>query len=93
MERGVRMDECITGKELANSVSRFVNVFTPDTKGFTEAILNDHPTLQQSTIRLCFELIHAMSRQKYMDQRNEKSVSTCKLIIKLCGDEMGLPFI
>ena len=87
------MGERITGKELANTVSRFVNVFTPDTKEFIEAVLKDHPTLQQSTIRLCFELISAMAKQDRVDDRNEKSVSTCRRIVNLCGSEMGLPYI
>ena len=87
------MNERMTGKELANNVSRFVNVFNPDTKEFIEAVMKDHPTLQQSTIRLCFELISAMANQNRVDDRNEKSVSTCKLIVNLCGNEMGLPYI
>ena len=87
------MNTTMTGKELADTISRFVNPVIHDTEGFTKTVLKEHPTLQQSVMRLCFDLIRAMANQNNVDPRNERSVSACKKIIKMCDDEMGLPLI
>jgi len=84
-----RMD----GQELAESVLNFVNGFNPNTYVFIETILCDHPTLQQSVIRLVFELLKAMSAQTYVDARNERAVEMCKRIVSQFGDDMHLPLI
>lgn len=87
------MDKHLTGQELADIMHRFVNPVIHDSKGFAEAVLKEHPTLQQSIMRLCFELISAMAKQNRVDGRNEGSVYACKHIINTCGDKMGLPYI
>jgi len=83
----------MSGTELAAAVTDFVNAFSPDTKAFINTIMRDHPTLQQSTMRLIFELIKAMAGQTYKDARNERSVEICRQIVTQFGDEMYLPLI
>jgi len=83
----------MSGKELAGAVSNFVNGFNPDTKEFISTVMRDHPTLQQSTMRVIFELIKAMADQTYKDDRNERAVVLCKRIVLEFGDEMYLPLI
>ena len=83
----------MTGQELAKTMSGFVNSFSPDSKGFIETVMREHKTLQQSVIRLCFDLIRAMAKQDYVDGRNAASVAACQDIVNTCGDRMNLPFI
>jgi len=83
----------MSGIELAAAVTDFVNAFSPDTKAFANAILQEHKTLQQSTMRLVFELIRAMAGQNYVDDRNERAVEMCKRIISQFDDELYLPLI
>ena len=83
----------LSGEELAGAVTDFVNGFNPDQKAFIDRMLSEHPTLQQSSMRLIFELIKAMAKQRYKDARNERAVEVCKHIVSQCGDEMYLPLI
>ena len=82
-----------TGKEVATEVSLFVNNFSPDTKGFIDAIMQDHKTIQQSVIRLCRELIFAMAQNKNVDARNVMCVNWCQEIVEKCSDFSHLPLI
>ena len=83
----------LNGQELADYLSSFVNRFNPDTKVFIEVIMRVHPTLQQSVVRLVFELMRAMSKQTFVDARNEHAVEMCKRIVEQFGDDMYLPLI
>jgi len=69
----------MSGKELADAMSKFVNSFNPDSKTFVEAVTNDHKTLQQSTMRLfmkCIERWAEMRDEGSFDRRNE---DTCRI--------------
>jgi len=83
----------MTGVELGKAMANFVNNFSHDSKAFTDTILCEHKTLQQSVIRLTFNLIRAMAQQNWVDARNEQAVQVCKHIVEKCGDEMRLPLI
>lgn len=84
----------MTGQDLAKEFSDFVNSSPTGThEEFTKAVLRDHKTLQQSMIRLCFNLIFAMAEQKYTDDRNIDAVTACKTIVERCKDDMRLRFI
>lgn len=76
-----------------NYVSDMVNDFGFDYKGIAESMANDHCTLQQNFMRLCFEFIKRMAQKKYFDGRNEESVKLSKQIIDAVGEEHYLPFV
>lgn len=76
-----------------NFVSDMVNDFGFNYKGVAKAMANDHCTLQQSFMRLCFEFIRQMSEKKYFDGRNEASVKLAKQIVESLGEEQYLPFV
>ena len=56
-----------------------------------EKLANDHPTLQQSFMRLCAEYIYIQSEKEYSDGRNEQTVKACKKLAEVLKDE-GLYF-
>ena len=59
-----------------------------------EAMVKNHPTLQQNFMRLCVKFIEGMSKKTYWDARNEKSVKLAKAMLSEVGEDgTGLPFI
>lgn len=80
------------GREFANAFSKFVNNFNREDKQFAvEAMLRDHPTLQQSMMRFFMQFVAGMAGQARVDGRNEASVKLAKRIVELDGT--GLPMI
>lgn len=73
----------MTADEVQNVVSNFVNNFNCDEKCFVDAVLRDHRTLQQSTVRLFFKVIEAFAEvpNNMTDPRNERAVEISKEII------------
>lgn len=53
----------------------------------------EHPTIQQSFMRLCLKFIKKMSEKKYWDGRNEASVKTAKRFMEALDEQIGLPCI
>lgn len=76
-----------------NFVSDMVNDFGFNYKSVAKAMANDHCTLQQNFMRLCFEFIRQMSEKKYFDGRNEASVKLAKKIVESVGEETYLPCV
>lgn len=64
----------------ANAVSDMVNDFGFDEQHLAEAMAKDHPTLQQSYMRLFKAFINKMSQKAYFDGRNQSSVELAKAI-------------
>lgn len=73
----------MTAEEVQNVVSSFVNNFNCDEKGFIDAVLRDHRTLQQSTVRLCFKVIEAFAElpSNMTDPRNESAARVSREVI------------
>lgn len=85
--------EIKTGKEMAEELTSFVNVFGVDEKGFAERIASSHKTLQQSTMRLFVEMCRAIAaNEKYTDDRNAAATQLAKRVVE-AADEIPLPFI
>jgi hypothetical protein len=88
--------EKITGFEMAEQLSNFVNNYNCDEKGFIEQVMNKHRTLQQSIGRLMIGLINAWSEQynrgRY-DARNERICKISNEIVNKFKDELWLPMI
>lgn len=73
-------------------VDRMVNDFGFDYKSLAEKMANNHPTLQQSFMRLCANFIMRMAEKSYYDARNKASVQYAKSIMDNVGEEC-FPFI
>lgn len=73
----------LSPKELAEEISNFVNS-TNQSKidELVKLMAQDHPTLQQSKMRLACQFIEAMANKEHVDARNETSRKTAKAMIK-----------
>lgn len=81
-------------KFTADVIDGFVNDFGFADDLVAETMAYNHPTLQQSFMRLCLKFIKKMSEKKYWDGRNEASVKTAQKIMEAFGDEpIGLPCV
>ena len=76
--------ENVTCDDVVNDVVDYV----------ADKFAKEHPTNQQSFMRLCMKFIKKMSEKKYWDGRNEASVKTAQKIMEAFGDEpIGLPCV
>lgn len=80
-------------KFTADAIDGFVNDFGFADDLVAETMANNHPTLQQSFMRLCVKFIKKMSEKKYYDGRNEAAVKMAKQMIEPLGDAIGLPCV
>jgi hypothetical protein len=73
----------MTGKELAEAMSDFVNSFGSKSPEFIEGFTRQHRTLQQSMMRLMLQTIEAIASPDYsFDARNESSHETAKKLME-----------
>lgn len=74
----------MTAEEVQNVVSNFVNNFNCDEQGFVDAVLRDHRTLQQSTVRLCLKVIEAFAGlpESMTDPRNATAAEISRELIE-----------
>lgn len=69
-------------EELANAISNFVNgADINQVDKLTDLMLKDHPTLQQSKMRLVCMFIEKMANKTYVDARNEMSKKTAMQMV------------
>lgn len=69
-------------EQLADQISNFVNRARPEHVKFLAKLMSeDHPTLQQSTMKLAVAFIQNMSRKAYTDARNQDSVDMASAMI------------
>lgn len=69
-------------EELANEISSFVNGASIDeVEELAKAMSSDHPTLQQSKMKLACLFIEIMANKTHVDARNESSHKTAKAMI------------
>ena len=87
IEELIRKYEYVTFNEwsdkkefFSNAVSDMVNDFGFDEQHLAEAMANDHPTLQQTYMRLFKAFIKKMAQKAYFDGRNKSSVELAKAI-------------
>lgn len=72
----------LTGKELANELTDFVNNFNCNHEEFINAFCSEHRTLQQSSFRLFLMLMEKMASDEYrFDGRNKSSHEVAKKMI------------
>ena len=77
----------------AEAIDTMINDFGFDEKMIAEKMATNHPTLQQSFMRLCMRFIEKMAQKPYYDGRNEASVKTAQKIIEALGGETYLPMV
>ena len=73
----------ITGKELADELTDFVNNFNCDHDEFINAFTRQHRTLQQSSFRLFLMLMEKMATEEYKKTCDHRNEGTHKLAKKL----------
>ncbi len=73
-------------------VEDMVNDYGFQDKKLAEKMANNHPTLQQSFMRMCANFIQRMAEKTYYDDRNKASVEYAKSIVDNVGDKY-FPFI
>lgn len=73
-------------------VDRMVNDCDFQYKELAEKMANNHPTLQQSFMRMCANFIQRMAEKTYCDDRNRVSVEYARAIMDNVGEE-HFPFI
>jgi hypothetical protein len=86
----------MTESELAEAFGNMCNVMGYDDHGeFTNGILKQHRTLQQSIFKAMAQVIEAWSKldENHYDARNEQTVKTCKEIVKAFPDLSKLRLI
>lgn len=77
-----------------NTISGLLNNYGFDETAVAELIANDHPTLQQTFMRLAAEYIHVQAEKKHFDGRNEATGNACKKLAQVMKEEgMHFPFI
>lgn len=73
----------MSAEELAQEISRFVNGANNDQmEQLAELMANDHPTLQQSKMKLACMFIEQMANKSYTDARNEESKKIANAMIR-----------
>lgn len=74
-------------------VEKMVNDFGFQDEELAKSMANDHPTLQQSFMRMVCLFIHEMAQKKYFDDRNKGSVSLAKELDPIIKEKGYLPCI
>lgn len=80
------MEKDQIAKEFAEKLSKFVNNYGCPMKELAQEVLNDHRTLQQTTMRLFMTVIEEWSKQEQYDLRNEQTIKLSKKIMEAVGD-------
>ena len=74
-------------------VEKMVNDFGFQDEELAKSMANDHPTLQQSFMRMVCLFIHEMAQKKYFDDRNKGSVALAKELDPIIKEKGYLPCI
>lgn len=74
-------------------VEKMVNDFGFQDEELAKSMANDHPTLQQSFMRMVVQFIEKMADKSYYDDRNKASVQLAKKLKPIIEENRGLPCI
>lgn len=74
-------------------VEKMVNDFGFQDEELAKSMANDHPTLQQSFMRMVVQFIEKMADKSYYDGRNEASIKLAKKLKPIIEENRGLPCI
>lgn len=85
----IRYSNPYSDEEVANIISDFVNSNTKYSE-ISKILATQHPTLQQSTMRLFVEYCNELAKKERFDDRNEEAVKLAKEIAKM---DIYMPFM
>jgi hypothetical protein len=74
-------------------VEKMVNDFGFQDEELAKSMANDHPTLQQSFMRMVVKFIEKMADKPYYDDRNKASVELAKKLKPIIEENRGLPCV
>lgn len=74
-------------------VEKMVNDFGFQDDELAKSMANDHPTMQQSFMRMVVKFIEKMADKPYFDDRNKASVELAKKLKPIIEENRGLPCI
>lgn len=74
-------------------VEKMVNDFGFQDEELAKFMENDHPTCQQSFMRMVVTFIEKMADKPYYDDRNKASVELAKKLKPIIEENRGLPCI
>lgn len=96
----IRAYEEVTYKEYSDrykfnneALSDMINDFGFSEKDTAKFMANEHPTLQQTFMRLACKFIGEMADKTYTDGRNEASVNLARKIKPILVENGGLPMV
>ena len=76
-------------EDFAKFLTTYLNYFRAGSRLGTEIaknLLNEHRTLQATTIRFAMGILLGMAQQEYTDARNEMPVEMCRKIKQMVDD-------
>jgi len=79
-------------KEITKAMSLYADSFGCKDKVFAKYLANDHPTTQQSLVRLCVAFLREMANKEYTDDRNECAVRASRIMIAALDKERAGSF-
>ena len=88
MKKREKKDEVMDELKITKMLSLYAANFGVKDKLFAMYLADDHPTIQQSFVRLTVAFLREMAAKKYTDDRNEKAVKAAKIMINAL-DEAG----
>ena len=82
-------------KEITKAMSIYAANFGCKDKMFAKYLADDHPTIQQSFVRLFVAFLREMANKKYTDDRNKRAVNAAKIMINALDEAQAgyLPLI
>lgn len=81
------------GTILGKQITDFVNNFNCKEEQFVEAVLNAHPTLQQSSMGLFLKVVEGMAAKEYVDGRNQASKDTAVKLLAGYKEQWVMKFM
>ena len=94
-ERGRQMQMEKDAEELAKSLTHFFNTFGTEErfKLLSKNLMNEHRTLQQTTMKFFIHQMKEWAETEFYDGRNEATVKLCKKIVEEMKDDLYLPLV
>ena len=91
LQKGLEMK----AEELARDITKFFNSFDDENrfKLLSDNLLNEHRTLQQTTMKFMIHMMKEWAKSERYDGRNEATVKLCKKITEEFKDDLYLPMV
>jgi len=89
------MTEERKAQELAKELSSYFNTFNTEERfeKLSQCLLNEHRTLQQTTMKFFIHMMKTWSETEFYDGRNQATIELSKKIVKEMKDDLYLPMV